>query len=92
MVERREIQLTGPELGRGGWATVSVATFRGVRVATKCIHDQIISHYNLNERWTWLPEYATPTCCSSLGHSKMRADYPDKVDANQSEEGAGEST
>ncbi len=47
VVERREIQLTGPELGRGGWATVSVATFRGVRVAAKCIHNQIISGYNI---------------------------------------------
>ncbi len=47
VVERREIQLTGPELGRGGWATVSVATFRGVRVAAKCIHNQIVSRYNI---------------------------------------------
>ena len=47
VVERREIQLTGPELGRGGWATVSVATFRGVHVAAKCVHDQIISPYNI---------------------------------------------
>ena len=47
VVERREIQLTGPELGRGGWATVSVATFRGACVAAKCVHDEIISHYNI---------------------------------------------
>ena len=45
-VERREIQVTGPELGRGAWATVSVATFRGVRVAAKVIHNQIVSRYN----------------------------------------------
>lgn len=43
VVERREIHLTGPELGRGGWATVSIATFRGVNVAAKCIHNQIVS-------------------------------------------------
>ena len=47
VVERREIQLTGPELGRGGWATVSVATFRGARVAAKCVHDAIISRHNV---------------------------------------------
>ena len=47
VVERREIQLTGPELGRGGWATVSVATFRGARVAAKLIHDNIVSPYNI---------------------------------------------
>ena len=47
VVERREIQLTGRELGRGGWATVSVATFRGARVAAKLIHDDIVSPYNI---------------------------------------------
>ena len=47
VVERGEIQLTGPELGRGGWATVSVATFRGVQVAAKLIHDEIVSPYNI---------------------------------------------
>ena len=47
VVERREIQLTGPELGRGGWATVSVATFRGACVAAKLIHDDIVSPYNI---------------------------------------------
>ena len=47
VVERREIQMTGPELGRGGWATVTVATFRGARVAAKCVHDEIISDHNI---------------------------------------------
>ena len=46
-VERREIQLTEEELGRGGWATVYVAVFRGTRVAAKCIHNQIISQYTV---------------------------------------------
>ena len=47
VVERREIQLTDQELGRGAWATVSVATFRGACVAAKCVHNQIISDYNI---------------------------------------------
>ena len=47
VVEPREIQLTQQELGRGGWATVRVAVFRGARVAAKCIHNQIISHHNI---------------------------------------------
>ena len=47
VVKKREIQLTGPELGRGGWATVSVATFRGARVAAKCVHNEIISDHNV---------------------------------------------
>ena len=46
VVRREEIQLTGSELGRGGWATVSVATFRGMKVAAKSIHRQIISRHN----------------------------------------------
>ena len=47
VMRREEIEMTGPELGRGGWATVSVATFRGVQVALKTIHRQIISPHNI---------------------------------------------
>ena len=47
VVERREIQLTDQELGRGAWATVSVAMFRGARVAAKCVHNQIVSQHNI---------------------------------------------
>ena len=47
VVRREEIELTGPELGVGGWATVTVAKFRGIKVAVKRIHNIIISHHNL---------------------------------------------
>ena len=47
VVERREIQLTDQELGRGAWATVSVAIFRGAHVAAKCVHNQIVSPHNI---------------------------------------------
>ena len=47
MVRRREIELTGPQLGVGGWATVTVAKFRGAEVAVKRIHNQIVSHHNI---------------------------------------------
>ena len=47
VVRREAIEMTGPELGRGGWATVSVATFRGVQVAAKSIHRQIISPHHI---------------------------------------------
>ena len=47
VVRREEIELTGPELGVGGWATVTVAKFRGIQVAVKKIHNEIISHHNL---------------------------------------------
>ena len=46
VVNREEIEFTGEKLGEGGWAEVKVAKFRGARVAAKCLHSQIISHYN----------------------------------------------
>ena len=46
VVQRGEIELTAQELGRGGWAVVRVAKFRGLRVAAKCLHSLIISDYN----------------------------------------------
>ena len=47
-VRREEIELTGPQLGVGGWATVTVAKFRGAQVAVKKIHNQIISRHNIH--------------------------------------------
>ena len=47
LVQRREIELTEEERGRGGWAVVKVANFRGMRVAAKCFYQQIlVSRYN----------------------------------------------
>jgi len=46
VVRREEIHLTSRELGRGGWAVVQVAEFRGLTVAAKCLHHAIISPYN----------------------------------------------
>ena len=45
-MQRDEINLTDRELGRGGWAVVRVAEFRGVRCAAKCLYRQIVSEYN----------------------------------------------
>ena len=47
IVRRGEIELTGPQLGVGGWATVTVAKFRGAGVAVKRIHNQIVSPHNI---------------------------------------------
>ena len=47
VVARNEIQLSQEELGSGGWATVRVGTFRGNRVAAKCLHRQIVSAHNV---------------------------------------------
>ena len=46
-VQRDEIELSDEELGRGAWATVKVATFRGNRVAAKCLHHQVVSAHNI---------------------------------------------
>ena len=45
-MHREEIQFTDQELGRGGWAVVRVAKFRGLQVAAKCLHTCIVSDYN----------------------------------------------
>ena len=45
-VRTDEIVLTNEELGRGGWGSVKVATFRATRVAAKCLHELIVSNYN----------------------------------------------
>ena len=46
-VQRREIELTEEEMGRGAWAAVKVANFRGTRVAAKCFYQEIlVSRYN----------------------------------------------
>ena len=34
-------------IGKGGWGEVKVAHFRGLRVAAKCLHELIISQYNI---------------------------------------------
>ena len=47
VIGREEIELTGPELGVGGWATVTVAKFRGIQVAVKRIHNEIVCDHNL---------------------------------------------
>ena len=46
-VQQREIELTEEEMGKGGWAAVKVANFRGTRVAAKCFYQEIlVSRYN----------------------------------------------
>ena len=47
VVTKGDITMTQEVLGKGGWGEVRVAKFRGLRVAAKCLHDIILSPYNL---------------------------------------------
>ncbi|XP_065905678.1 probable serine/threonine-protein kinase DDB_G0271682 [Dysidea avara] len=48
LVDRNEISLKEKELGRGAYGWVKEATFRGCKVAVKCLHNELISDYNLH--------------------------------------------
>ena len=48
VVNRGEISMTEVVLGKGGWGEVKVAHFRGLKVAAKCLHEVIISPYNIS--------------------------------------------
>ena len=48
IVDRNEISLTEKEVGRGAYGWVKEATFRGCKVAVKCLHNELISDYNLS--------------------------------------------
>ena len=45
-ISRDEINLSNKILGTGGWGYVTEATFRGRRVAAKCLHEAITSPHN----------------------------------------------
>ena len=49
VVKREEVEMTNDVVGRGGWGEVRVAKFRGLRVAAKCLHQMILSPYNLRK-------------------------------------------
>ena len=47
VVTREEIRLTPVVLGAGSYGEVKIAEFRGIKVAAKCLHNIILSPYNL---------------------------------------------
>jgi len=49
VVSRDEVHLSNTMLGTGGWGYVTEATYRGRRVAAKCLHIGIASHYNQDQ-------------------------------------------
>ena len=46
--QQKRDQSSDKELGRGAYGWVKEATFRGCKVAVKCLHNQLISDYNLH--------------------------------------------
>lgn len=48
VVGAEEIEMTNNIIGRGGWGVVKVAKFRGISVAAKCLHEVILSPYNMS--------------------------------------------
>jgi len=47
-IERNEIMVSDNVLGRGAYGWVKEAIFRGCKVAVKCLHNEVISEYNLH--------------------------------------------
>lgn len=47
VIKKSDVILSNRELGRGAYGWVEEATFQGCRVAVKCLHNTIISSYNL---------------------------------------------
>ena len=45
-ISRDEVLLSSNILGTGGWGYVTEATYRGRRVAAKCLHEAIVSPHN----------------------------------------------
>ena len=48
IVKKEEIEITKEVIGKGSWGEVKVAKFRGLRVAAKCLHELIMSPYNIS--------------------------------------------
>ncbi|XP_011403741.2 PREDICTED: probable serine/threonine-protein kinase drkD, partial [Amphimedon queenslandica] len=48
VVSRNDIRMTERILERGGWGEVRVASFHGLEVAAKVLHETIISEYNVS--------------------------------------------
>ena len=47
-MSNEEVEMTQEIVGKGAWAEVKVAIFRGTRVAAKCLHEVIINDHYLN--------------------------------------------
>ena len=48
VIKKKDVILSERELGRGAYGWVKEATFQGCKVAVKCLHNLIISYFNLD--------------------------------------------
>ena len=46
ILQEEEVQITEEKIGGGAYGEVTVAVFRGTRVAAKCLHEIIVSRHN----------------------------------------------
>ena len=70
LVNRNEISLKEKELGRGAYGWVKEATFRGCKVAVKCLHNELVSDYNLhvfNREMTMAAQCRHPNLLQFIG-------------------------
>ena len=47
VVRKEEVELTDEIVGNGAWGVVKIANFRGIKVAAKCLHNIVLSEYNM---------------------------------------------
>ena len=48
VIDSKEIEFSNEVLGKGSYGEVRIASFRGLKVAAKCLHEIILSDYNLS--------------------------------------------
>ena len=49
LIPQSDVRLSQYELGSGGWGKVVKATYKGEKVAAKCLHHQIVSDHNIQQ-------------------------------------------
>ena len=47
VVRKEEVELTDEIVGNGAWGVVKIANFTGIKVAAKCLHNIVLSEYNM---------------------------------------------
>ena len=83
------MELTEEVVGRGSWATVYVARFRGLKVAAKCMHSLYVSDYNQQlfaREMSIYHSHHSPSQRHPVhwSHSARAAHHPVRADVHQS--------